>query len=241
VGWPKTSGSRGMHVYARVERRWTFPEVRRAALAVAREVERRAPDLATSRWWKEERHGVFLDYNQNAKDRTVASQYSARPTPDARVSTPLRWDEVPECDPDAFTIDTVPARFADIGDPSEGIDEVAGSLEPLLQLAAQHEAAGFGDAPWPPQYAKQEGEPARVQPSKRRRGTPQKEGIVPPPAPGKRTGPTGRRRTKAPLIEIARAETEAEAMQGFERWKARHPEVAAALQPADVMVDPMRG
>ena len=241
LGWPKTSGSRGMHVYARVERRWSFPEVRRAALAVAREVERRAPDLATSRWWKEERHGVFLDYNQNAKDRTVASQYSVRPTPDARVSTPLRWDEVPGCDPDAFTIDTVPARFADIGDPADGIDDAAGSLEPLLELAAQHEAAGFGDAPWPPQYAKQEGEPARVQPSKRRRGTPQKEGVVPPPAPGKRTGPTGRRRTKAPLIEIARAETEAEAMQGFERWKSRHPEVAAALQPADVMVDPMRG
>jgi len=230
-----------MHVYARVERRWTFPEVRRAALAIAREVERRAPDLATSRWWKEERHGVFLDYNQNAKDRTVASAYSVRPTPDARVSTPLRWDEVPGCDPDAFTIDTVPARFADMGDPSGGIDEAAGSLEPLLELAAQHEAAGFGDAPWPPQYAKQEGEPARVQPSKRRRGAPQKEGVVPPPAPGKKTGPTGRRRTKAPLIEIARAGTEAEAMQGFERWQARHPEVAAALQPADVMVDPMRG
>ena len=240
-GGPKTSGSRGMHVYARVERRWTFPEVRRAALAVAREVERRAPDLATSRWWKEERHGVFLDYNQNAKDRTVASQYSVRPTPDARVSTPLRWDEVPGCDPDAFTIDTVPARFADTGDPTEGIDDAPGSLEPLLELAAQHEAAGFGDAPWPPQYAKQEGEPARVQPSKRRRGTPQKEGVVPPPAPGKRTGPTGRRRTKAPLIEIARAQTETEAMQGLERWKTRHPEVAAALQPADVMVDPMRG
>src|SRR5215203_1001042 len=139
VGWPKTSGSRGMHVYARIQRRWTFPEVRRAALTVAREVERRAPDLATSRWWKEERHGVFLDYNQNAKDRTVASQYSARPTPDARVSTPLLWDEVPGCDPDAFTIDTVPARVADIGDPSEGIDEAAGSVEPLLELAVQHE------------------------------------------------------------------------------------------------------
>jgi len=171
----------------------------------------------------------------------VASQYSARPTPDARVSTPLRWDEVPGGEAEAFTIDTVPARVAELGDPSEGIDEAVGSLEPLLELAAQHEAAGFGDAPWPPQYAKQEGEPARVQPSKRRRGTPEKEGIVPPPAPGKRTGPTGRRRTKAPLIEIARAETEAEAMQGLERWKARHPEVAAALQPADVMVDPMRG
>ena len=240
-GWPKTSGSRGMHVNARIEPRWTFVEVRRAALALSRAVERRLPALASSKWWKEERHGVFLDYNQNAKDRTVASQYSVRPTPDARVSTPLRWDEVPGCDPDAFTIDTVPTRFADIGDPSEGIDEAPGSLEALLELAAEHEAAGFGDAPWPPQYAKQEGEPARVQPSKRRRGTPEKEGVVPPPAPGKKTGPTGRRRTTAPLIEIARAETEAEAMQGFERWKARHPEVAAALQPADVMVDPMRG
>src|SRR5215211_3624894 len=238
VGWPKTSGSRGFHVYCRIQPRWGFTDVRRAAVALAREVERRAPDLATSRWWKEERQGVFLDYNQNAKDRTVASAYSVRPTPDARVSTPLRWEEVPGCRPEAFTIDTVPARFADIGDTSSGIDEAAGSLEPLLELAAQHEAAGFGDAPWPPQYAKQEGEPARVQPSKRRRGTPEKEGVVPPPAPGKRTGPTGRRRTKAPLIEIARAETEAEAMQGFERWKARHPDVAAALQPADVMVDP---
>ena len=241
VGWPKTSGSRGIHVYARLERRWTFPEVRRAALTLAREVERRAPDLATSRWWKEERHGVFLDYNQNAKDRTVASAYSIRPTPDARVSTPLGWDEVPGAEPDTFTIDTVPERYAEIGDPSEGIDKAAGSLEPLLELAEQHESAGFGDAPWPPQYAKQEGEPARVQPSKRRRGTPQKEGIVPPPAPGKKTGPTGRRRTKAPLIEIARAASEAEAMQGLERWKARHPEVASSLQPADVMVDPMRG
>ncbi|MGZ4155293.1 MAG: DNA polymerase domain-containing protein, partial [Actinomycetota bacterium] len=168
VGWPKTSGSRGIHVYCRIERAWTFPEVRRAALTIAREVERRAPDLATSKWWKEERHGVFIDYNQNAKDRTVASAYSVRPTPNARVSAPLSWDEVPDCDPDAFTIDTVPERFATIGDPWAGIDDAAGSLEPVLDLAAQHEAAGFGDAPWPPQYAKQPGEPPRVQPSKRR-------------------------------------------------------------------------
>src|SRR5919198_1525152 len=209
-GWPKTSGSRGIHVYARIERSWTFPEVRRAALALAREVERRAPDLATSRWWKEERHGVFLDYNQNAKDRTVASAYSVRPTTDARVSAPLRWDEVPDVEPDDLTIDTVPERFAEIGDPSEGIDEAAGSLAALLELSEQHEEAGFGDAPWPPQYAKQEGEPARVQPSKRRKGTPEKRGVVPAPAPGKRAGPTGRRRTTAPLIEIARAETEPE-------------------------------
>ncbi len=241
LGWPKTSGSRGIHVYARIEPRWTFPQVRRAALAVAREVERRAPDLATSRWWKEERHGVFLDYNQNAKDRTVASAYSVRPTPDARVSAPLRWDEVAECDPAAFTIDTVPERVAAQGDPSEGIDEAAGSLEPLLELADQHEAAGFADAPWPPHFEKQAGEPARVQPSKRRRGTPERGGIVPPPAPGKSVGPTGRRRSSMPLIEIARAATTEEAMAGLERWRARHEDVWPHLAPADVLVDQMRG
>jgi DNA ligase D-like protein (predicted polymerase) len=241
VGWPKTSGSRGIHVYARLERRWTFPEVRRAALALAREVERRAPDLATSRWWKEERHGVFLDYNQNAKDRTVASAYSVRPTPDARVSAPLTWDELPDCEAGAFTLDTVPERYASIGDPGAGIDESAGSLEPLLELAAQHESAGFEDAPWPPQYAKQPGEATRVQPSKRRTGRAPKGGIVPPPAPGKSVGPTGRRRSTMPLIEIARAETSEEAMAGLERWKARHPDVWPLLEPADVLVDAMRG
>jgi bifunctional non-homologous end joining protein LigD len=243
LGWPKTSGSRGFHVYCRIEQRWSFPEVRRAALALAREVERRVPDLATSKWWKEERHGVFLDYNQNAKDRTVASAYSVRPTPDARVSTPIRWDEAPDCDPAAFTIDTLPERFAGIGDPSEGIDEAAGSLEPLLELAAQHEAAGFTDAPWPPHFAKQAGEPPRVQPSKRRRatGAQAREGVVPPPAPGKAAGPTGRRRTTMPLIEIARAATEEEAMEGLERWKARHPGVWSYLKPADLLVDSMRG
>jgi DNA ligase D-like protein (predicted polymerase) len=240
-GWPKTSGSRGIHVYARIEPRWTFPEVRRAALALAREVERRAPDLATSRWWKEERHGVFLDYNQNAKDRTVASAYSVRPTPDARVSAPLVWDEVPDCDPADFTIATMPERFAAIGDPSEGIDRAAGSIEPLLELATQHEEAGFGDAPWPPHFAKQEGEPTRVQPSKRRTGTAARGGIVPPPAPGKSAGPTGRRRSRMPLIEIARAATTEEAMAGLERWKARHPDVWPLLEPADVLVDAMRG
>ncbi|MGH8937514.1 MAG: non-homologous end-joining DNA ligase [Acidimicrobiia bacterium] len=239
-GWPKTSGSRGLHIYCRIERRWTFPEVRRAALALAREVERRAPDLATSRWWKEERHGVFLDYNQNAKDRTIASAYSIRPTPDARVSTPLAWEEVPDCQPEAFTIDTVPARFAQLGDPSEGIDQAAGSLERLLELSAEHEEAGFGDAPWPPHFAKQAGEPPRVQPSKRR-GRPDREGVVPPPAPGKSTGPTGRRRTTMPLIEIARAATEEEAREGLQRWKARHPDVWGYLVPADVLVDSMRG
>ena len=241
VGWPKTSGSRGIHVYARIEPRWTFSEVRRAALAVAREVERRAPDLATSRWWKEERHGVFLDYNQNAKDRTVASAYSVRPTPDARVSAPLTWDELPGAELEAFTIDTVPERFATIGDPGEGIDEAAGSLDALLELAQQHEEAGFGDAPWPPQYAKQPGEPRRVQPSKRRGGPLPAEGVVPPPAPGTRVGPTGRRRSRMPLIEIARAATTEEAMQGLERWRGRHEDVWPLLEPSDVLVDAMRG
>jgi DNA ligase D-like protein (predicted polymerase) len=241
VGWPKTSGSRGMHVYARIQPRWDFPEVRRAAVALAREVERRVPDLATSKWWKEERHGVFIDYNQNAKDRTVASAYSIRPTPDARVSAPLGWDEVPDCDPGAFTIDTVPERFARDGDPWEGMDEAAGSLEALLDLADQHEAAGFADAPWPPHFAKQAKEPRRVQPSKRRGAKPSPEGVVPPPAPGKRSGPTGRRRSTMPLVEIARAATEAEARAGLERWRDRHPDVWPYLEPADVLVDAMRG
>ena len=150
TGWAKTSGSRGMHIYARIEPRWSFTDVRRAAVAVAREIERRAPDLATSKWWKEERHGVFVDYNQNAKDRTVASAYSVRPLPDARVSTPLTWDEVPGCDPARFTIDTVPARFASVGDPWAGMNDAVGSLEPLLELADRDEAAGLPDAPWPP-------------------------------------------------------------------------------------------
>ncbi len=166
TGWAKTSGSRGMHIYARISPSWPFADVRRAAVAVAREIERRVPDLATSKWWKEERHGVFVDYNQNAKDRTVASAYSVRPLPDARVSTPLTWDEVPGCDPSAFTIDTVPARFAKIGDPWEGIDEAAGSLDALLEQAARDEASGLPDAPWPPHYEKQEGEaPASSRPS----------------------------------------------------------------------------
>jgi DNA ligase D-like protein (predicted polymerase) len=239
IAWPKTSGSRGIHIYCRIEARWSFPDLRRAALALAREVERRAPELATSRWWKEERHGVFLDYNQNAKDRTVASAYSVRPAPDARVSTPLLWDEVPSCEAEAFTIDSVPERFARMGDPWQGMDGSAGSLEPLLELATEHEAAGFGDAPWPPHYEKQAGEPPRVQPSKRRkRGG---DGVVPPPAPGKAGGPTGRRRSTQPLIEIARAATEEEANEGLRRWRERHPEVWARLAPADVLVDSMRG
>jgi bifunctional non-homologous end joining protein LigD len=235
VGWPKTSGSKGFHIYVRLEPRWTFRDVRRAAVALAREVERREPHLATSKWWKEERHGVFIDYDQNAKDRTVASAYSVRPTPDARISTPLRWEEVTGCDPAAFTLATVPDRVADGGDPWAGIDEAAGSLDALLELADRDASAGLGDAPWPPHYEKTDDEPPRVQPSKRRRGT------VPPPAPGKRSGPTGRRRTEAPLVEIARAGTQNEALAGLERWKARHPEVVPYLEPADVMVDAMRG
>jgi bifunctional non-homologous end joining protein LigD len=235
TGWPKTSGSRGFHIYCRIEPRWTFPEVRRAAVALARAVESRAPELATSKWWKEERHGVFLDYNQNAKDRTIASAYSVRPTADARVSTPLRWEEVPGCEAEAFTIDTVPARFATEGDPAELMDTVPGSIESLLRLAAEQEAAGLPDAPWPPHYAKQAGEALRVQPSKRRAGK------VPPPAPGKSVGPTGRRRTSVPLIEIARAKSEAEARAGLDRWRARHLDVWEHLAPADVLVDSMRG
>jgi hypothetical protein len=212
-------------------------------VALAREVERRAPEIATSRWWKEERHGVFLDYNQNAKDRTVAAAYSVRPTADARVSTPLSWDEVPGCEAEAFTLATVPRRFAEIGDPSKGIDEAVGSLEALLELSAKHEAAGFGDAPWPPHFAKQTGEPARVQLSRRRREDrpTMPKGEVPPPAPGKTVGPTGRRRTTMPLIEIARAASEAEARAGLQRWRTRHAEVWSHLAPSDILVDSMRG
>ena len=216
VGWPKTSGSRGMHVYVRIERRWMFDEVRRAALALAREVERRAPELATSKWWKEERHGVFLDYNQNAKDRTIASAYSVRPTPEARVSAPLTWDEIDICEPGDFTLATMPSRVAADGDRHAAIDRHPCSLERLLELSAQQERDGLGDAPWPPHYRKQSGEPARVQPSRRR--TP-----------------------KHPLIEIGRAQRKDAALAGLERWKTRHPEAAAHLAPADVLVDAMRG
>ena len=288
VGWPKTSGSRGIHINVRIEPRWTFPEVRRAALALARDVERRAPGMATSKWWKEERHGVFLDYNQNAKDRTVASAYSVRPLPDARVSTPLTWEEVPTVEAEAFTIDTVPVRFATVGDPAAGIDEAVGSLEALLELSARHERDGQGDAPWPPNYAKQAGEPPRVQPSRQRRpasgyavgrgaagGPPPEVAIVraeavaggdpnaglPTPAEwaagrgtaaerpgargsassGSRPTPTGRRRSSIPVVEIARAEHREEALAGLERWKGRHAQAAAALEPSDVLVDSMRG
>ncbi len=245
VGFPKTSGKKGIHVNARIRPEWDFTEVRRAALALAREVERRLPDIASTKWWKEERHGVFLDYNQNARDRTVASAYSVRPMPDARVSTPLTWDEVAGVAPEAFTLRTVPGRLRTAGDPGAEIDDHAGTLEPSLELSDRQAREGQGEAPYPPHFPKAEGEPVRAQPSRRRKGIdgkePAEEGSVPPPAPGKKTGPTGRRRTRMPLIEIARAETEREAMEGFERWKAKHPEVAPHLEPTDVMVDPMRG
>ena len=214
-GWPKTSGSRGMHVNVRIERRWSFDQVRRAALALAREVERRAPERASSKWWKEERHGVFLDYNQNAKDRTVASAWSVRPTPDARVSMPLEWDEVADCDPAAFTLASAPARFAARGDAAAEIDAAAGSLDSLLALSASQEAAGLADAPWPPHYKKQRDEPPRVAPS--------------------------RRKSREPVITIARAADKAEALAGLEGWKARHPAAAAQLRVDDVLIDSMRG
>ncbi len=250
TGWPKTSGSRGMHIYARIQSRWEFGEVRRAAVAVAREIERRAPELATSKWWKEERHGVFVDYNQNAKDRTVASAYSIRPVPDARVSAPLTWAEVPSCDPAEYRIDTVPARFARIGDPWAEMDEAAGSLDGLLELAARDEAAGLPDAPWPPHYDKQSGEAPRVQPSKRRSDGSSKTGRQQTPGTGRQQTPgtgrretpgTGRRQSTMPLIEVARAASKDEALAGLERWKARHPAVWPKLEPADVLVDSMRG
>jgi len=218
VGWPKTSGSRGMHLFVRIERRWGFDEVRRAALALAREVERRGNGLATSKWWKEERQGVFVDYNQNAKDRTVASAYSVRPVPDARVSAPLSWDEVDDCNPEDFTLGTMPQRFAKIGDRHAGMDASAGSLDGLLELSTRQEQAGQGDAPWPPHYRKQPGEPPRVQPSKARV-----------------------RAEKYPLIEVSKGKDKKEALAGLAKWKKEHARVAKYLEPADVLVDQMRG
>ena len=259
AGWPKTSGSRGIHVYVRIEPRWGFPEVRRAALALAREVERRAPSLATSKWWKEERHGVFLDYNQNAKDRTVASVYSVRPRAGATVSAPLSWDEVPDAELEDFTLRTVPERYERLGDLGAGIEERAYSLEPLLELVARQEAEGQGDAPWPPHYAKQAGEPPRVQPSKRRRTDDRpptdptaprgRAGSVAPavPKPPARNAdgtvsPTGRRRSSQPLLVISQAADKADALAGLDRWRARHPEAAPHVRdPEDVLVDAMRG
>jgi DNA ligase D-like protein (predicted polymerase) len=263
-GWVKTSGSRGMHINVRIQPRWDFTEVRRAALALAREVERRIPALASSKWWKEERHGVFLDYNQNAKDRTTASAYSVRPLPDARVSAPITWDEVSTCDPGEFTVLTMPARFARFGDPHSGMDRHAGSLEGLLELAARDEAQGIGDAPWPPHFAKQAGEGKRVQPSKakaskapmravekafteqlgegfgakrfRKRAiaSADEAAAAEPKGPRKRT-------PKYPLITVANSPDRAAAEAGLQRWKRRHPEAAAHLQVDDVLVDRMRG
>jgi bifunctional non-homologous end joining protein LigD len=227
TGWPKTSGSRGMHVLVRIHPRWSFDDVRRAALALSREIERRAPTLATSKWWKEERHGVFLDYNQNAKDRTTCSAYSVRPLPDARVSTPLAWDEVPDCDPADFTVATVPQRFASTGERHAGIDDAPGSLDGLLELAARDEAAGLGDAPWPPHFAKGEREGKRVAPS-RAKGA-------------KKSSRKKSPRVKMPLVTVANSPDKQAALAGLERWKARHPEAAEKLAVDDVLVDSMRG
>ena len=226
-GWPKTSGSRGMHVNVRIEPRWSFSEVRRSALALSREVERRAPTLASSKWWKEERHGVFLDYNQNAKDRTTCSAYSVRPLPDARVSTPLEWREVPDCDPADYTVLTVPKRFAEFGDPHAGINGAAGSLEKLLELAAKDEAAGLGDAPWPPHFRKMDGEAPRVAPSRAKSSRPQSA--------------AKKQQTKMPLLVVANSPHKEAALAGLERWKSKHEEVASLLAVDDVLIDSMRG
>jgi len=222
TAWAKTSGSRGMHVNVRIHPRWTFEEVRRAAVTLSRAVERRVPELASSKWWKEERHGVFLDYNQNAKDRTTCSAYSVRPLPDGRVSTPLEWNEVPNCDPAEFTVFTVPKRFAEVGDPHAAMDAAAGSLEKLLELAARDEAAGLGDAPWPPHFRKMAGEGRRV-------------------APSRAKSAAKKSRVKMPLIVVANSSSKDSALAGLERWKSRHPEAAGLLATDDVLVDSMRG
>jgi bifunctional non-homologous end joining protein LigD len=265
TGWVKTSGSRGMHINVRIEQRWSFTEVRRAALALAREVERRIPALASSKWWKEERHGVFLDYNQNAKDRTTASAYSVRPLADARVSAPIAWEEVAECNPADFTVLTMPARFAEIGDPHAGMDANAGTLDALLELAARDEAEGIGDAPWPPHFAKAEGEGKRVAPSRAKKAakpfadqlgegfgakrfrkravgagaagaaSPDAEAAAQPEKAAKKRAP------KYPLITVAQSPEKAAAEAGLARWKAAHPEAAAHLAEDDVLVDRMRG
>ncbi len=268
-GWPKTSGSRGIHVNVRIHPRWSFTEVRRAALALSRAVERRIPQLASSKWWKEERHGVFLDYNQNAKDRTTCSAYSVRPLPDARVSMPLEWDEVMTCDPADFTVFTAPERFAKIGDPQAAMDDDPGSLDALLELAARDEASGLGDAPWPPHFRKAEGEGARVAPSrakkdktfssqmqegfgehrfrKRAKALEKASGSEADPADDKQSAeePASKtRRTRAssqPLIVVAQSPDKAAAEAGLERWKQTYPEVAALLTMDDVLVDRMRG
>jgi DNA ligase D-like protein (predicted polymerase) len=247
-GWPKTSGSRGMHVNVRIQQRWTFSEVRRAAVALSREIERRVPKLATSKWWKEERHGVFLDYNQNAKDRTTCSAYSVRPLPDARVSMPLRWDEVEECDPADFTIVNVPQRFAELGDAHAEMDQHAGSLEKLLELAARDEAEGLGDAPWPPHFVKMAGEAPRVAPSRARSAA--KSGSAKKSRSVEKTVSTEKRtrsaakkpaRVRMPLLVIANSPNKEAALAGLERWKRKHRKVATFLAVDDVLVDSMRG
>jgi bifunctional non-homologous end joining protein LigD len=220
-GWPKTSGSRGMHVNVRIEPRWTFAEVRRAAVALSRAVERRVPAIASSKWWKEERHGVFLDYNQNAKDRTTCSAYSVRPLPDARVSAPLFWNEVPDAEPADFTIVTMPQRFARVGDPHAAMDEASGSLEKLLELADKDEAEGLADAPWPPHFRRMEGEAPRVAPSRARAAA--------------------KPRTKMPLVTVANSPDRQAALAGLDRWKTRHADVSGHLAADDVLVDSMRG
>jgi DNA ligase D-like protein (predicted polymerase) len=227
-GWPKTSGSRGMHVNVRIQPRWSFTEVRRAALAFSREIERRAPTVATSKWWKEERHGVFLDYNQNAKDRTTCSAYSVRPLPDARVSAPLGWSEISDCNPADFTVATMPSRFAAIGDPHSGMDDAAGSLDSLLELAARDEAAGLADAPWPPHFRKTEGEAPRVAPSRAKRSGAGAKRVAKP-------------RSKMPLIVVANSPNKRAALEGLERWKTKHPDATSHLAVDDVLVDSMRG
>ena len=267
--FPKTSGSRGIHINVPIQPQWSFTEVRRAALALARAVERRIPALATSKWWKEERHGVFLDYNQNAKDRTTASAYSVRPLPDARVSAPLTWAELPDCNPADFTVLTMPQRFTTLGDPHASFDACRASLQPLLELAARDEAEGLGDAPWPPHFAKAEGEPSRVQPSKARKSLDAQmqegfgaqrfrkrtakpgeqaaavgsespvEGTIAEPAKPHRA--PAKRIPKHPLITIAQSPDKPAVMAGLERWKLAHPEAAALLAADDVMIDRMRG
>ncbi len=264
VGWPKTSGSRGIHFNVRISPEWNFVLVRGAALAIAREVERRAPDIATSKWWKEERHGVFLDYNQNAKDRTVASAYSIRPLPDARVSMPLRWEQVADVNAADYTLATVPAIYTRDGDAHAGIDDAVGSLVALLELSERHEREGLGgDAPWPPNYRKQDSEPPRVQPSRQRRATgdyntPEAEAAREKARSamekrfermaaegragyGRATSPTGRRVSTKPLVEIARAAKKDDALAGLERWRERHADIVEFLEPADILTDSMRG
>jgi hypothetical protein len=211
-----------MHVNVRIQPRWSFGDVRQAALALSREVERRLPTLASSKWWKEERHGVFLDYNQNAKDRTTCSAYSIRPLPDARVSTPLDWSEVPACEPADFTVLTVPKRFAERGNPHENMDDAAGSLEKLMEMAARDQAAGLGDAPWPPHFRKTEGEAPRVAPSRAKTAV-------------------KKARTKMPLVIVANSPNKDAALAGLERWKTKHSQAARLLAPDDVLVDSMRG